>query len=66
MLTKQDQKFLLENLATKNDVKRIETKIDEVQQSVNDLTGAVGAIFEWTDDIHRAIVGKSVKRVHGN
>lgn len=73
--TKADKQFLKENFATKDDLKdlakqkdllRLESKVDEIKETVDDLTDAVGAIFEWTDDIHRAIVGKPVKRVSGN
>lgn len=52
------------------DIKHVEIKVDSVEKKVNELTGfivpAVGNILKWTDDIHRAIVGKPIKRPHGN
>lgn len=71
MLTKKD----LQNIGSvmdeklepiKKDIKRIEIKVDSVKETLDDLTDATGAIFEWTDDIHRAIIGKSIKRLHEN
>ncbi len=74
-LTKKDLKnigsIMEEKLEpVKKDIKRVEIKVDGVEKKVNELTGfivpAVGNILEWTDDIHRAIVGKPIKRPHGN
>ena len=50
-------------LDVKKDIIRLETKIDSVSEDVQDLTSAVGAIFQWTDDIHSAIAGKKSSRV---
>lgn len=51
-------------------VSSVETKASSVERKVDELTEfivpAVGNILEWTDDIHRAIVGKPTKRPHGN
>ena len=77
MLSKSDKQFLITNFATKADLKNFATKEDisilakqkdlvEIKQDIKDLTGAVGAIFEWMDDIHRAIVGKPIKSISGN
>lgn len=70
MLTKDDKKFLLDNFASKKDIDRIDASIGslkrELKADIADLANALGAIFQWTDDIHRAIVGKPVKRSAGN
>lgn len=64
MLTKADKKFFKVNFVTKNDLKglakqkdilRVEKKIDELTEYV---MPALGNIFKWTDDIHKALIGK--------
>ncbi len=48
----------------------LDKRVSSVEQKVTELTEfvvpAIGNILEWTDDIHRAIVGKPSKRVSGN
>jgi len=66
MLTKKDQKFLLDNLASKQDISRIESAISDLKRDIGDLTDAIGAIFQWTDNIHRAIVGKPTRKISEN
>lgn len=75
MLTKSDKKFLKANFATKDDLKklaskrdiaRVETAIAGLKNDIGDIANALGAIFEWTDDIHRAIVGRPLKRPSQN
>lgn len=61
-VTKDD----LKELAKQKDLLRLETKVDTVKGTLDELVDVVGAIFEWTDDIHRAIVGKPTKRTSGN
>lgn len=83
MLTKQDQKFLLKNFATKKDIKgvakqknlislstkvnSIDIRLTSVEQKVTELTEfmvpAIGNLLQWTDDVHRAIVGKPTRHV---
>jgi phage-related minor tail protein len=74
-LTKKDLKNIGSLMEEKlepviKDIKHVEIKVDSVEKKVNELTGfivpAVGNILKWTDDIHRAIVGKPIKRPHGN
>ena len=77
MLTKQDQKFLLDNLATKKDIQALDVKVDTMSKRVSSLEKAVqeltqfvvpaiGNILEWTDDLHRAMLGKPSRRTSGN
>ena len=71
MLTKKDLRNIGELMderldPVKDDMKRVETKVDSVKETLDDLVDATGAIFAWTDDIHREIVGKPAKRVSGN
>ena len=81
-LTKKDLKnigsLMEEKLEpVKKDLKRVEIKVDgvdkkvsAVEQKVVELTEfvvpAIGNLLEWTDNIHRAIVGKPTKNPHGN
>ena len=52
----------------RTDLKRVEKKIDQTKQAVNDLTEyiepALGNVFRWTDDIHAALVGKKSSKQH--
>lgn len=71
--TKEDLKALAKQddlLAIKKDVARVETKVDRVKTSLDELSEyvvpALGNIFRWTDSIHRAIVGKPMKSPSGN
>lgn len=50
----------------KKDITRIDTNVISMKETLDDLVQATGAIFEWTDDIHRAFVGKSPKKLQGN
>ena len=43
------------------DTTSIKSTLEEVKDDVSVLTDAVGNILEWTDNIHRAIVGKATK-----
>ncbi len=75
--TQADKKFLKQNFATKDDLKvlakqkdllHVQTKVSSVERKLDELTEfivpAIGNLLEWTDDIHRAIVGKPAKRAH--
>ncbi len=78
--TKDDLKNLAKQddlLAVKKDVARVETKVDTVKKDLLDVKDkltelsdyvipALGNIFRWTDDIHRAVLGKPMKRPHEN
>jgi len=71
MLTQKDIKKIKESLKDDFDglsksIQRVEKKVDTVSENIDDLSGAVGAIFEWTDDIHRAIVGRKHSKTSGN
>lgn len=75
MITDADIKKMKKVFATKDDLKdlakqkdllRLESKVDEIKQDVHDLTDAVGTIFQWTDNIHRAIVGKPTRKISEN
>lgn len=63
MLTKADKKFILDNVATKGDLLNVK---EELKSDIADIIKALGAIFEWTDEIHRAIVGKPFKHPSQN
>jgi len=45
----------------------VETKVSNIETKLTDLTDfivpAIDHILEWTDDIHRAIIGRPSKRV---
>lgn len=56
----------LNGLAKQKDLLRLELKVDSIKQDVHDLTDAVGAIFQWTDNIHRAIIGKPSRKSSEN
>ena len=75
MITDDDVKKLSKVFATKDDLKGlakqkdlIETKqtVLQVKQQLNELSEyvvpALGNIFRWTDDIHRAVVGRSPRK----
>lgn len=51
-------------------VTTIDTKVDAIDKNLKDLTEfvvpALGKLFEWTDDIHRAIVGSHKKLASDN
>jgi hypothetical protein len=64
MLTSNDLQKIGEVVDQKLDqkLKPIHKKIDKIDKDLNDLKDYVvpslGSIFEWTDDIHTALVGK--------
>ena len=71
--TKDDFK----NLAKQKDLLRVESKVDSldtrvssIEQKLDQLTEYVmptlGGILKWTDDIHKAIIGKPLKIPHEN
>ena len=66
MITDRDIKKLKEVFDTKQESKKRheETmkRFDGIDETLGDMTHALGAVFEWTDDIHKVIVGKFVKR----
>lgn len=70
MLTKDDKKFLLDNFASKKDIDRIDTSIGilkrEIKADIAELANALGVLFQWTDDIHRAIIGKPSRKPSEN
>ena len=70
MITDDDVKKLKEVFDTKleSEKRHKETlkRFDNIDETLGHMTGALGAIFEWTDDVHRAIVGKPSKRLHEN
>ena len=61
MITDQDIKKMKKVFTTKDDLKPIHKKMDLMDKKLDDLTEyvvpALGSIFKWTDDIHRAFVG---------
>lgn len=78
-LTKKDIKQIGSVVDAKLDAKlkpikiqlqSVDKKITSLDQKVTDLTEfvvpAIGNILEWTDGIHRAIVGKPSRRTSGN
>ena len=54
----------------KTDVVHLKTEVGSVKEKLDELTAfvvpAISNILEWTDDIHRAIVGRPSKQSHGN
>jgi hypothetical protein len=71
MFTNQDKKFLKETFATKSDIKglgkqkdllRIESKVDSVQRTLDDLVEVVAPINPWMDEIHNSIVKEELPR----
>ncbi len=79
MLTKKDKAFLKETFATKDDLKAmakqddllaVKKDVSDVKDKLTELSDyvipALGNIFRWTDDIHRTILGKPMKRPHEN
>lgn len=59
--TKDDLDKKLKPIRTKIDT--LDTKMDNMKSSIDVLVDATGNILEWTDDIHRAIVGTHKKSV---
>ncbi len=49
--------------ALKTDVKRVEKKMDEFSEYV---IPALGNIFKWTDNIHKALIGKPSRTINEN
>lgn len=68
MITDNDIKKLSKVFATKDDLKDLAKQKDllQVKEKLNELTDFVvptlGNIFEWTDDIHKAFIGKSSRK----
>jgi len=50
-------------ISLEKNVSKVEQKVDELTEFV---VPAIGNILAWTDDIHRAIIGKPTKSSHGN
>lgn len=68
---KSDVSTLKTDVSTiKIDVVHLKTEVGSVKEKLDELTAfvvpAIGNILEWTDDIHRAIVGRPSKQSHGN
>lgn len=70
MITDADVKKFKEVFDTKQDSekrhKETLKRFDQLDETLSAMTDAVGAIFEWTDDVHKVIVGKPSKTTHGN
>ena len=71
MLTKRDLQSIgslmdVKFEPMKKDIKHMKSNVDSINQKLDELVNAIGAIFAWTDDIHRAIIGKPAKRPHEN
>ena len=68
---KSDVSVLKTDVSTiKLDVGHLKTEVGSVKEKLDELTAfvvpAIGNILGWTDDIHRAIVGRPSKQPHGN
>ena len=74
MEARQDKKFAtkddLKALAKQKDLLSVKKDLADVKNKLTELSNyvipALGNIFRWTDDIHRAVLGKPMKSPHGN
>lgn len=73
--TKDDLKVFatkddLQALAKQKDLLDVKKDLLDVKDKLTELSDyvipALGNIFRWTDDIHRAVLGKPMKSPHGN